>query len=174
MRSPGCSRQENAIFLLQCTKPGRSLLVQPCTLVSLTTYSQTLFRVARVVLGAHSASSGQARQLCSLAATAAEDDRPEPLQEYVARGRSWKFMAVIEHAVKRGATADGGEGGTAGGVFGNEIVDMLIGLYQVRLIDDTKHSELRESLLFCLHDQFRSVSTVFHLLQELSDIPPDP
>ena len=65
---------------------------------------------------------------------AAEDDRPEPLQEYVARGRSWKFMAVIEHAVRRGATADG-EGGAAGGVFGNEIVDMLIGLYQVRLID---------------------------------------
>ena len=70
-------------------------------------------------------------ELKELIAMAAEDDRPEPLQEYVARGRCWKFMAVIEHAVRSGATADG-EGG-AGGVFGNEIVDMLIGLYQVRL-----------------------------------------
>ena len=97
---------------------------------------------------AHELARAWMMELKELIAMAAEDDRPEPLQEYVARGRSWKFMAVIEHAVRRGATADG-EGGAAGGVFGNEIVDMLIGLYQVRLIDDTKHSELRESLLFC-------------------------
>ena len=31
MRFSGCSRQESAIFLLKFTKPGRSLLVQPCT-----------------------------------------------------------------------------------------------------------------------------------------------
>ena len=82
---------------------------------------------------AHELARAWMMELKELIAMAAEDDRPEPLQEYVARGRSWKFMAVIEHAVRRGATADGGEGGAAGGVFGNEIVDMLIGLYQVRL-----------------------------------------
>ena len=91
---------------------------------------------------AHELARAWMMELKELIAMAAEDDRPEPLQEYVARGRSWKFMAVIEHAVRRGATADGeGEGGAAGGVFGNEIVDMLIGLYQVCLIDDyTKYS----------------------------------
>ena len=71
-------------------------------------------------------------ELKELIGLAAEDDRPEPLQDYVTRGRSWKFMTVIEHALRRGSADGEGGGGGAGGVFGNEVVDMLIGLYQVR------------------------------------------
>ena len=68
-------------------------------------------------------------ELKELIGIAAENDRTEPLREYVTHGRSWKFMTVIEHALRRG-TADGEVEGE-GGVFSYEIVDMLIALYQV-------------------------------------------
>lgn len=79
---------------------------------------------------AHDLGRAWMTELKELIGMAANDDRREPLLEYVTRGRSWKFMTVLEHALRRGSP--GSEGGGAGGVFSNEIVDMLIGLYQVR------------------------------------------
>jgi hypothetical protein len=48
-----------------------------------------------------------------------------PLQDYITRGRSCKFLFVVERIVSNNGNADGDT------FFCSEFVDLLTGLYQV-------------------------------------------